>query len=341
MGNAGGGGALPLKCSTGKASCDGPVDDDNGCETDLERSQTCGHCERSCGDDACLVTQAMWSCQVRGHVAALDAPVVALAAAGPNVYWSTVDALHWLNVETNASAAVPLAATALAADEDGVYAATAAGDIVALTFPAASVTTLASQRLSPKLVRVDSASVYWVEGPAIVRASKTARSIETFYDQLLGMELRDLEIDSSKVWVGAYEPKELGVTCLSIDKATRSPTTLSSLGSEVAGDTVEIALQGEQVYVASVDAIRPYQKDGTPLPTMEGQWAAPGAIGDLLVRGPFVIYRSEQQHAVLRSSDGFDTALYDGTVTHLALGDRVFFSSADGVFSSALVAAPR
>lgn len=336
-----GGGGMPAQCSVAKASCDGPPDDENGCETNLELSATCGHCARSCGEDACLVTEEIWSCQVKGHATDPNLPVLALAASGSNVYWATVSELHWMNVEKATTEAVAITVGDIAADEDGVYAATAAGEVLAFAFPGGTVTTLASDRTNPRLVRADTSNIYWVEGSAIVRASKDASSVETFYDQLLEMQVRDLAVDPEKVWVGAFETGELGVTYLSIDKATRSPELLVSSGPEVDPDTVEIEVEGEVVYVASVEVIRPYQKDGTPLPTVEGQWAEPGVIADLLVREPFVLYRSEQDHAVLRSSDGFDTLLYGEPVTHLALGDRLFFSSGNGVFSSALVAPAR
>lgn len=336
-----GGGGMPPQCSVGKDSCDGPPDDENGCETSLEQSSSCGHCARDCGEDACLITQTLWSCQVKGHAVDPNGPVLALAASGANVYWTTLTELHWLNVETATTEAVSIAVGDIAADEDGVYAATPSGEVLAVTFPGGMLTTLASNRTSPRLVRADTSSIYWVEGAAILRASKVPGAVETFYDQLLDMQVRDLELDPQRVWVGAFESTGLGVTYLSIDKATRSPAVLTSLGADVDPATIEIEVEGDVVYVASVDAIRPYRSDGTPRPTVEGQWAEPGMIGDMLVRAPFVLYRSEQQHAVLRSSDGFDTLLYDQAVNHLALGDRVFFSSGNGVFSSALLPAAR
>ncbi len=327
----GGDGTPDKKCQWPQASCDGPPDDATSCESHLQRAETCGHCLRNCGQDACIDTDDGWFCEATVHEQSAVTGYTAVAADETLLAWRTEASTFALPQQTDEAVDLGVVLREHAIHDGSVYGVSPAGDVVRYVFPDATAEVIAPGPSDAQLLRFDLDQVYWVQDGGIVRAPVAGGAVEPVVS-IDGYEIEDYEVDDTALWLAGFfydVPRFYHVT-----KSTWAEHEIENTGGTSLDATVDVELGDSYVYFGRGSRLLFVERNDWGMASDIG--ALPEYRDEMIARGAWFYVREADRIVATQPENDvmIELVVHPGVIGSMSVArDRVFFTTT-GTLSS-------
>ncbi len=318
-------------CQEGTESCNGPPGDADGCESRLDASITCGHCDHGCNGGACVPEGESVRCEEDVVVEADSSPIIEVESDGVLLAWRTdaTTVMRSIPQGTTIDLMTPIADLEIVGGS--VFGVTMNGDVVRFVFPETTPQIIAPGPSSASHLRVSGpSSLAWLVDNEIVEANLTSGEIQTIFSGG-AVEIVDFAPDGALTWVAGYDgdrPEYWVATASDTEQIDQLEVELGAWPIEVEVDEAYAYLgQGERLFVVDKADI----ESGVH---HVGELRADR--DELRVREGWLYTREGPRLLALTPSYVDELVLFDGVdvITSMSVaGDRVFFTADDGILS--------